>query len=73
MKELHDYIYSMKPKDRELFAARVGTTVGYLVSACSRGAVLKPLTCSLIERYTKKRVTRKMLHPQWADIWPELK
>lgn len=73
MKELIEFVNALPPEERDLFAERVGTTVGYMRKAASVGQELKPELCVAIEQETKTKVTRQMLRPDdWMRIWPEL-
>ena len=72
MEKLLQYINSMKPVDRFLFAGRCGTSENYLRKACSVGQVLGPALCVSIERASGGQVRRTDLRDDWAAIWPEL-
>ena len=72
MEKLLQYINSMTPIDRFLFAGRCGTSENYLRKACSVGQVLGPALCVSIERASGGRVCRADLRSDWKLIWPEL-
>lgn len=73
MKELNDYLKSMPKDDRDGFAVRCHTTLGYIRKCISTGAYLGPITCVAIERETNGAVTRQMLRPSdFRLIWPDL-
>jgi DNA-binding transcriptional regulator YdaS (Cro superfamily) len=72
MEKLLQYINSMTPVDRFLFAARCGTSENYLRKACSVGQVLGPALCVSIERASGGQVRRTDLRSDWRLIWPEL-
>ena len=72
MENLLQYINSMTPIDRFLFAGRCGTSENYLRKACSVGQVLGPALCVSIERASGGQVSRADLRSDWKLIWPEL-
>jgi hypothetical protein len=73
MDKLLKYINSLNSFDKIVFAENCGTTVGYLRKAISKGSVLSPALCVLIEQHSSLNVTRPDLHPDdWQQIWPEL-
>lgn len=72
MEKLLQYINSMTPIDRFLFAGRCGTSENYLRKACSVGQVLGPALCVSIERASGGQVRRTDLRSDWVAIWPEL-
>ena len=72
MEKLLQYINSMTPVDRLLFAGRCGTSENYLRKACSVGQVLGPALCVSIERASGGEVRRADLRSDWPLIWPEL-
>jgi len=72
MEKLLQYINSMTPVDRLLFAGRCGTSENYLRKACSVGQVLGPALCVSIERASGGQVSRADLRSDWRQIWPEL-
>lgn len=72
MNELRAYLKKLSAPDREGFAARCGTSLGFLRKSIYQGKVLSPKVCVAVENESGKRVTRKMLREDWIDIWPEL-
>ena len=72
MEKLLQYINSMTPVDRRLFAGRCGTSENYLRKACSVGQALGPALCVSIERVSGGQVRRTDLRDDWKLIWPEL-
>lgn len=73
MDKLLNYINSLAGPDKEAFASKCETSVGYLRKAISKGSLLSPALCVLIEKNSNLKVTRIDLHPDdWHEIWPEL-
>lgn len=73
MREVLDYLKSLPPEGRADFAARCGTSLGYIRKAASVGHLFSPATCVRIELESGGVITRPMLRPDdWQDIWPEL-
>lgn len=73
MKKIAVYLNSLSRAEQERFAARCGTSVGYLRKASSLGLMLREKLCALIELHSGGAVTRVELRPDdWATIWPEL-
>jgi len=71
--DLRTYLNSLSPDEQAAFAARVGTSVGYLRKAISVGSSFSPELAVAIERESGSNVTRKELFPsRWHLIWPEL-
>lgn len=71
--ELRTYLNGLPPDEQASFAARCGTTVGYLRKAISIGQRFGPATCVAIERESNKAVTRQELRQDdWRHCWPEL-
>lgn len=71
--ELRTYLNGLPPDEQASFAARCGTTVGYLRKAISTGQRLGADLCVSIERESNKAVTRQELRPDdWKNFWPEL-
>jgi len=71
--DLRTYLNSLSPEEQAAFAARVGTSVGYLRKAISVGSSFSPELAVAIERESGSTVTRKELFPlRWQLIWPEL-
>jgi DNA-binding transcriptional regulator YdaS (Cro superfamily) len=72
MEKLLQYINSLPPGERDLFAGRCGTSENYLRKACSVGQLLGPALCVSIERASGGQVRRADLRSDWPLIWPEL-
>ncbi|MEQ1977363.1 Cro/Cl family transcriptional regulator [Xenorhabdus sp. SGI240] len=72
MDKLRMFLNALTAEDREIFAAKCKTTVGYLRNAISSRKKLGASLCVLIERHSNSHVTRKDLHPDWVKTWPEL-
>ena len=72
MEKLLQFINSLPPNERDLFAGRCGTSENYLRKACSVGQMLGPALCVSIERASGGQVRRTDLRDDWAAIWPEL-
>ena len=72
MEKLLQFINSLPPDGRLLFAGRCGTSENYLRKACSAGQVLGPALCVSIERASGGQVRRSDLRSDWKLIWPEL-
>jgi len=72
MEKLLKYLNSLPPDDRDLFAGRCNTSVGYLRKACSLGQALGPALCVQIELASGGQVRRADLRSDWRSIWPEL-
>ena len=72
MEKLLQYINSLPAEERELFAGRCNTSVGYLRKAVSLGQTLGPALCVSIERASGGTVRRADLRSDWPLIWPEL-
>lgn len=70
--QLRAYLNTLSPKDQADFAARCGTSLGYLRKAISINQRLGLTLCVAIERESKKIVTRQALRDDWRDCWPEL-
>lgn len=71
--ELITYLNSLPPADRESFAARCSTSIGYLRKAVSAKQTIGPAICTAIEKASSGAVTRRDLRPSdWWLIWPEL-
>ncbi|MFP1897205.1 transcriptional regulator [Lonsdalea quercina] len=74
MDELKNYLNSLSVGEQRDFAARCGTSIGYLRKALSKNHELGAALSVLIERESNGIVTRKHLHPNdWVNIWPEIK
>ena len=73
MEELIKYLNDIPVDQRDSFAKRCGTTVGYIRKARSVGNTFNPALCRAIEVETKGKISRQMLRPKdWMDIWPDL-
>ena len=70
MDELLKYLNSLPAEEREAFAKRCGTTVGYLRKACSVGTSFGDGLCINIERESGRRVLCERLRPDidWAYL-----
>lgn len=70
MKEVLAYLATLQPAEREAFAARCGTTVGYLRKAASVGQRLGENIAICIERESNRAVTVEQIRPDvdWASI-----
>ena len=72
--DLKSYLNSLSPQAQEKFCSRVGTTIGYLRKALSKGQRIGPEIAVAIEEQSCGDVTRKELLPDtWHLIWPELR
>lgn len=65
MNTLRTYLNSMTRTDQEAFAARCGTTVGYLRKAISVGQVLRETLALAIERESGGGVPLSSLRPDF--------
>lgn len=73
MQCLRDYLNSLPGADQVAFAAKCGTSIGYLRKALSAGQVTSPERCVLIEQVSGGALRRWDLRPDdWYRIWPEL-
>lgn len=73
MDKLLKYINELEVVAKDSFSRQCGTTTGYLRKAISKGSLLRPALCVLIEKNSLMKVTRKDLRPNdWHLIWPEL-
>jgi DNA-binding transcriptional regulator YdaS (Cro superfamily) len=70
MKEVLAYLATLPPTERDAFAARCGTTVGYLRKAASAGQRIGEDIAIRIERESNRAVTVEQLRPDvdWAYI-----
>lgn len=70
MERLLHYLNSLPPDEREGFAARCHTTVGYLRKACSKGQKLGETLCIRISYESAGAVTCEDLRPDvdWQEI-----
>lgn len=65
MTTLRTYLNSMSPPEQEAFAARCGTTIGYLRKAISVGQVLGETLALSIERESAGAVPLATLRPDF--------
>lgn len=73
MEELLKLINQMPILERDLFAKKIGTSIGYLRKVASSGLNLGTALCVRIEQETQGAVSRKMLRPNdWHKHWPEI-
>lgn len=73
MEELRRYLKTLSVDAQRDFAARSGTTLGYLRKMISIKSVLREKICAALERESAGAVTRRDLRPDdWQQIWPEL-
>lgn len=63
MDELIKFLNAMDPDEREAFATRCRTTVGYLRKARSKGQLLGEALCMRIERESGRRLRVEQLRP----------
>ena len=72
MDKLIAYLNSLDKPGRADFAARCGTSEGYMRKARSAKQKFRCELCVAIERESGGSVTRKDLRDDWAAVWPEL-
>lgn len=72
MDKLISYLNGLGKPERADFAARCGTSEGYMRKARSTNQKFRCELCVRIERESKGAVTRRDLREDWADVWPEL-
>lgn len=70
MNSLLTFLNALTPDAREAFAARCGTTVGYLRKVCSTGQKLGESLCINIDRETRGAIRCEELRPDvdWQYI-----
>lgn len=70
MKQITTYLSTLPAGERDAFAARCGTTVGYLRKAVSISQRLGEGLCIAIERESARAITVEQLRPDvdWAYI-----
>jgi DNA-binding transcriptional regulator YdaS (Cro superfamily) len=70
MKKLLAYLNDLPVSEQQAFAARCGTSVGYLRKAVSMDSRLDGRTCIAIERESGRRVLCEDLRPDadWAYL-----
>ena len=69
METLRIYLNSLERAEQEKYAAKCGTTIGYLRKALSKGSRLDGALCRLLHENSGGKVNKGALRP---DIWPEL-
>jgi DNA-binding transcriptional regulator YdaS (Cro superfamily) len=67
MHPLLEFLNALSPEDRDGFASRCGTTVGYLRKAVSTRQQLREALCINIERESLGRVRCEQLRPTGVD------
>lgn len=73
MQCLRTYLNSMPAAEQVVFAAKCGTSVGYLRKALSVGQLLGAELCARLDVQSGGAVRRWDLRPEdWHRIWPEL-
>lgn len=72
MDKLITYLNSLDKDSRAEFAAKCGTSEGYMRKARSANQKFRCELCVRIERNSNREVTRKDLRDDWAEVWPEL-
>jgi hypothetical protein len=72
MDKLIAYLNSLNKDQRADFAARCGTSEGYMRKARSTKQTFRCELCVRIERESGHAVTRKDLRDDWFEVWPEL-
>jgi len=71
--ELKPFFFGLTPVEREAFAKKCETSVGHLQNVAYGFRPASAELAVLIERNSKKRVTRIDLFPdRFPRIWPEL-
>lgn len=70
MKAVLKYLSSLDPGERDAFARRCGTSVGYLRKAASAGQKLGESLCIAIERESCRSVLCEQIRPDvdWAFL-----
>lgn len=70
MKAVLKYLSTLEPCDRDAFARRCGTSVGYLRKAASVGQKLGESLCIAIERESQRAVVCEQIRPDvdWAYL-----
>jgi DNA-binding transcriptional regulator YdaS (Cro superfamily) len=72
MDKLIAYLNSLTKEKRAEFAARCGTSEGYMRKARSTNQRFRCELCVRIEMVSGGAVTRPDLRDDWAEVWPEL-
>lgn len=71
--DFKSFFFGMQPAARDDFAKKCETTVGHLQNVAYGFRSASPELAVLIERISKKQVSRVDLFPEsFARIWPEL-
>lgn len=71
--EFKPFFFGLSPAERESFARKCETSVGHLQNVAYGFRPASAELAVLIERNSKKRVTRVDLFPdRFSRIWPEL-
>ncbi len=71
--EFKPFFFGLSPSEREAFARNCETSVGHLQNVAYGFRPASAELAVLIERNSKKRVTRVDLFPdRFSRIWPEL-
>jgi len=73
MNELLEYINSLSPDERDEFAARCKTSIGYLRKAISTNQKLGESLCVAIEQESGQKVTCEKLRPDLLAEWKYLR
>lgn len=70
MKAVLKYLQSLEPSERDAFARRCGTSIGYLRKAASAGQKLGESLCIAIERESRRSVLCEQIRPDvdWAYL-----
>lgn len=70
MNKLRMYLSGLSPEERDAFATRCGTTMGYLRKAISVGQRLGETLCMHVERETHGEITCEALRPDvpWSVL-----
>lgn len=67
METLRTYLASLTPPEQADYAARAGTTIGYLRKALSKGQKFDGALARRLDEESAGAVSRATLRP---DIWP---
>lgn len=70
MKPITTYLATLAPEDRDPFAARCGTSIGYLRKATSTGQRIGESLCIALERESERAIRCEDLRPDvdWAYL-----
>lgn len=69
METLRTYLNSMTKAEQQAYAARAGTTIGYLRKAISKRTRLDGALCRRLHEESNGKANKAEMRP---DIWPEL-